>query len=208
MVNTAGPHKPMPLPPSTPIALIAMSVALVTSATSAMRPWWEIVVLRSRIMRAISAITIGASAASASSKRSLDVDGAPRASAMPWYTRMAARPSTIRSAKRASRPSTEVGSERTRKVASSATTSTNAASRTEPWRASTTMNANEMGSAARSGGLSSISSPAAIAPPIAARGAHGTARVSDLDPDRDRRAPEHEDEHPHPASHDPAACSS
>ena len=34
------------------------------------------------------------------------------------------------------------------------------------------------------------------------------ARMGDLDPDGDRRAPADEDEHPRPTSHDPAACSS
>ena len=71
MVNTAGPHSPMPLPPSTPIALIAMSVALVTSATSAMRPWKEIAALRSWSMRASSAMTIGAIAATAEREEEL-----------------------------------------------------------------------------------------------------------------------------------------
>src|SRR5947207_171271 len=68
-----------------------MSVALVTSATSAMRPCGEIENSRSRTMRAISAIAIGATAATASAKRSFArVSGVPSASAMPWYTSTAA----------------------------------------------------------------------------------------------------------------------
>ena len=87
MVNTAGPHSPMPLSPSTPIALIAMSVALVTSATSAMRPWKEI---------ASAALVEHAGELGDDDRRhrrdrrarrgASSVDGAPSASAMPWYT--------------------------------------------------------------------------------------------------------------------------
>ncbi len=128
----------------------------------------------SRSMRAASATAIGAIAASVSANKTLPrVAGAPSASAMPWYTSTAAMPSRKRSAKSASRPSTDVGSERTRNVASSATASTSTASLADACRASTTMKAKEIGSPTRSGGRSSISSPAAIAPPMTARGAHG-----------------------------------
>ena len=188
-----------------------MSVALVTSATSAMRPC---IGDRERALahhaRDLGDRRSARRAATASAKSTLPrVDGAPSASAMPWYTSTAAMPSTSRSTNSARRPSTDVGSERTRNVASSAIDEhERRVLRPTPARASTTMNANEIGSAARSGGLQLDQLAGRDGAADERERRPRAARVGDLDPDRDRRAPEHEDEQPRPASHDPAACSS
>jgi hypothetical protein len=128
---------------------------------------------RSRNIRAISATANGATAAakSASITRARP-DNDASASNAPWNTSTAAMPAASRSTKSTSRLPTVTGSERTRKLASSATKRTSAASATVARRASTTAYANEIGIAARSGGRSSMSSPAAIAPPMSASAAH------------------------------------
>ena len=113
-------------------------------------------------------MTAAAARASNSPARSV---GRPTAATTAWYTTTAPSPSASRSTKRASRPSIDVGSGRTRNVARSAISNTSAASSTDARSASTTMNAKEIGSGTRNGGRSSISSPAAIAPPMSASAA-------------------------------------
>ena len=82
-----------------PRSLTAMSIALVTSATSAIRPCAEIAEVRSRTIRAISAITSGATRGGEQREQDLAArsTATPSASTMPWYTSTAARPSTKRS---------------------------------------------------------------------------------------------------------------
>ena len=127
---------------------------------------------------------------------------------MPWYTSTAAMPSSSRSAKSARRPSTDVGSERTRNVG-------------------------ELGDDEDERGVLHGSLPGEDHHERERDGQCGAQRRPELDqlaggdgaadhrerqptgcPGRRsrcrwrRRAPDDQDEQPSPASHDPAACSS
>ena len=136
-----------------------------------MRPCKEIAELRSRTMRASSAMTIGAIARDREREAGLaGVDGGRRAR-RPCRGTRAPRETFDEPLDEQREPSLdrrrfgphEEGREPARRAARARRPPPT------PLRASTTMKANEMGSAARSGGRSSISSPAAIAPPIDAR---------------------------------------
>ena len=174
-MKTAGPHRPIAAVAVDPWSLTAMSVTLVTSATSAVRPY-ATSTRRSRHHPRprrrpghVAADTQCERQPRAPIERQAPSADSPRGTRAPRTCPRRAVRRTTRAVPRR----TSVGT-RTRNVASSATASTSAASRIQRPPASTTMNANEIGSAARYGGRSARSAHRRRSrPPMIASAAHG-----------------------------------